>query len=152
MVLANTNEAAIFTPASEVEESVDIYLTKVFSRLPEAQVKEAARLYDNASNTAGMHPVITQIKSECASILLVSPLFPLEEMSVFFLCPTYWILDAFREKTARKVPVTCRSRDFAMLNTLRRVLLPSLLASTASTSTTSSKSELPYGSVKMARH
>ncbi|KZV69261.1 alpha/beta-hydrolase [Peniophora sp. CONT] len=85
MVLTNANEAAIFTPASEVEESVDIYLTKVFPRLPEAQVKEATRLYDDAPNPAGMHQLITQIKSE-----------------FFFLCPTYWILDAFSEKTARK--------------------------------------------------
>lgn len=74
MVLTNTNEAAIFTSASEVEESVEIYITKVFPRLPEAQVKEAARLYNDASNAAGMHKVITQIKSECTSILLISPL------------------------------------------------------------------------------
>ena len=66
MVLTNTNEASIFTPASEVEgfETVMSYITTVLPRLPPADAEEVARLY-GASASTDMHQLAVQIKSDC---------------------------------------------------------------------------------------
>ncbi|VDC03312.1 unnamed protein product [Peniophora sp. CBMAI 1063] len=84
IVLTNTDEAAIFTPASEVEETVEIYISKVLPDLPEAKAKEAASFY-SASTPEEVHRATTQLRSE-----------------FFLVCPAYWIVDAFKDKTAWK--------------------------------------------------
>lgn len=76
MVLTNTNEALIFTPASEVEgsDTVENFIARIFPRLPEAKVKEAEQLYSAPTPAESIHQFAVQIKSECTSYFLVGSL------------------------------------------------------------------------------
>ena len=84
VIITNTDEAGIFTPASEIEESMEVYITKALPRLPRSKAEEGARLY-HATNPVEMHQQTTQLKSDCTSIFVQSTCVHLMNGSVLAL-------------------------------------------------------------------